>query len=228
MYLVGLTGGIASGKSTVSSIFRDEYKVPVIDADLIARKVVIPGRLGWKRVRKIFGNEILNSDQTINRDKLGEIIFSDASKRRQLNSALHTLILLEIIKEILYYLICGYRFVILDIPLLFETKIGLNLLGFKLVVYCQNEEEQIKRLLKRNPNLTKEDAIKRIQSQMDNEKRLKLADYCIDNSKDLDYTRNQVEKIFKILNKSNKYLWLRTILFGSIGLSFFVIYNIFF
>ncbi|CAF1028014.1 unnamed protein product [Brachionus calyciflorus] len=206
MFLVGLTGGIASGKSTVASIFHDEFNVPIIDADKIARKVVVPGRLGWKRVRKIFGNEILNQDQTINRDKLGDIIFNDSSKRCQLNKALHFLILLEIIKEIFYYLFKGCKFVILDIPLLFETKFGLNLLSYKLVVHCESEEEQLRRLRLRNPNLSEENAKNRIQTQMDTKTKLKMADYCIDNSKDLEYTRQQIKNIFNILNHSKKLL----------------------
>ncbi|RMZ95311.1 dephospho- kinase domain-containing [Brachionus plicatilis] len=221
MFLVGLTGGIASGKSTVSKIFNEEFKIPIIDADLIARQVVLPDRTGWKRVRSLFGNEILNQDRTVNRDKLGEIIFSDREK--MLNKALHGLILLEILKQILLNLVKGERLVLLDIPLLFETKIGLSLLSYKLVVYCQSEEEQLRRLMIRNPNLSEQEAKKRIQSQMNTADKLKLADYCIDNSKDLENTREQVKTIYSVLKKSKIYLWIRAFLFAGLAFGVFLL-----
>jgi dephospho-CoA kinase len=209
MYLIGLTGGIASGKSTVSSIFSKDYDIPVIDADLIARKVVKPNSKGWKRVVKIFGHSILNQDQTINRDKLGDIIFSDNTKRRQLNKCLHGLILFEMLKEIFLILIKGNRYVILDIPLLFDVKIGLWVLSYKLVVICNDENEQIKRLMKRNPNLSEVDAKKRLNSQISNQERIKLADFVIDNSNDLTQTLKQCDNLTKIFKNSKKHLYFR-------------------
>lgn len=228
MFLVGLTGGIASGKSTVSKIFNQDFNVPIIDADIIARQVVLPGRTGWKRVRKLFGDEILNHDQTINRDRLGEIIFSDDKKRKMLNQALHGLILLEIFKQILKNFIKGERFVILDIPLLFETKISLYLLSYKLVVYCQSEEEQLRRLMLRNPQLNEQEAKKRIRSQMSTSDKIKLADYCIDNSNDLEYTKEQVKKVYFILKKSKIYLWMRAFLFSGLAIGVYLLKRYFF
>jgi len=107
MFLVGLTGGIACGKSTVSGIFENEFGVPIVDADIAARKVVEPGKKGWKRVIKRFGREILNDDETINREKLGEIIFQDSDQRRELNKCLHNLIAIEMIKQIFWLFVKG-------------------------------------------------------------------------------------------------------------------------
>lgn len=228
MFLVGLTGGIASGKSTVSKIFNEDFNVPIIDADVIARQVIIPGRIGWKRVQKLFGDEILNHDQTVNRDRLGEIIFRDHKKRKMLNQALHGLILLEILKQILKNLIKGERFVILDIPLLFETKIALYLLSYKLVVFCQCEEEQLRRLMIRNPQLNEQEAKRRIQSQMSTREKIKLADYCIDNSNDLEYTKEQVKKIYYVLKESKIYLWMRIFLCAGLTLGVYLFKRYFF
>jgi dephospho-CoA kinase len=219
MILIGLTGGIASGKSTVSSIFSKEYGIPVVDADLIARKVVEPNTKGWMRVIKLFGDSILNQDQSINREKLGEIIFSDHSKRKKLNKCLHGLILFEMIKEIFFILIKGNRYVILDVPLLFDVKIGLWFLSYKLVVVCNDEHEQITRLMKRNPNFTESDAKRRLYSQITNQERMKLADYVIDNTNELTYTRKQCDHLNKIFKSSKKYLYFRfaisILLFGG-------------
>ena len=227
MFLIGLTGGIASGKSTVSSIFSKEYGIPVVDADLIARKVVKPNTTGWKRVVKIFGDSILNQDQTINRDKLGAIIFNDSNKRKQLNKCLHGLIIFEMLKEIFLILIKGNRYVILDVPLLFDVKIGLWLLSYKLVVLCNDENEQIKRLMKRN-ELNESDARKRLNSQLNNQERIKLADYVIDNSNDLSYTRKQCDNLNKIFKNSKKYLYFRFAIASLLFSGFYIMSKLLF
>lgn len=218
MFLIGLTGNIASGKSTISKIFQNEFKVPIVDADLIARQVVEPNTTGWKRIKILFGTEnILNADNTINRDKLGKIIFQNEQKRKALNRALHGLIRIEMLKQIILFLIQGYKFIILDIPLLFETNTPIaKLISYTLVVDC-DEQTQLQRLLTRNPELSEQDALNRINSQMKREHKLKLADYVIDNSTDLETTRKQCEKLFKIFNNSKKHWYFRTALMsGSI------------
>lgn len=103
----------------------------------------------------------------------------------------------------------GHRYAILDVPLLFEVKSALKLLSFKVVVVCNDEQEQIRRLLKRNPNLSESDAKLRLNAQMSNSERLKLADYCIDNSNDFESTQKQVENLNKIFKSSKKYLYIR-------------------
>lgn len=209
MYLIGLTGGIASGKSTVSAMFTQEHGIVVIDADKIAHDVVKPGTVGWKRVVKLFGDEILNGDKTINRDHLGQLVFSDPSKRKLLNKNLHGLIAFEMAKRVFLELIKGTRFVILDVPLLFEVKMALRFLSYTVVVYCDNDEERVKRILKRNPNLSETDALLRIQAQMKTRDQLDKCDFRIDNSKDLETTRKQVRLLANQFRRSTKYRWIR-------------------
>ena len=105
----------------------------------------------------------------------------------------------------------GYRFVILDVPLLFEAKAALKFISYKIVVDC-DEETQLQRLLQRNPELSKQDALNRIKSQMGRKEKLKLADIIIDNSGDLKSTRKQVEKAYEIFNKSKKHWIMRSVL----------------
>ena len=107
----------------------------------------------------------------------------------------------------------------MDVPLLFEVKFGLNLLSYKLVVYCQDESEQIRRLMLRNKKLSENDAKLRIESQMSASQRLKLADYTIDNSKTIDVTRRQIKGLNEIFKNSKKYILIR-LGFLSFGLVF--------
>lgn len=179
-----------------------------------------PNTKGWIRVRDIFGNDILNEDKTLNREKLGKIVFEDETKRKLLNRALHNLIRIEMIKQIFIYFLKGYKFIILDVPLLFEAKSMLKLISFKIVVDC-DEETQLKRVLARNPELSKQDAILRMRSQMKREDRLKLGDFIIDNSNDLESTRKQIETIYQTLNQSNKHLYGRFVLGGILFISIY-------
>ena len=110
------------------------------------------------------------------------------------------------LKEIKYFE--GYRFIILDVPLLFEVKFALRLISYKLVVFC-NEEQQISRLIKRNPNLSEEDARLRINSQMSTKDKVKMADYCIDNSYELQSTKDQCKRLFTIFDNSRRYVKIR-------------------
>jgi dephospho-CoA kinase len=160
----------------------------------------------------------LNSDNSINRDKLGEIVFKDADKRRQLNRALHGLIRFEMLKQVLVELFRGTRFVILDVPLLFEVKAALHLMSYKVVIYCENEQERVQRLIRRNPNLSESEARLRIEAQMNAKDQLKLADFVIDNSKDIDHTRKQVKDLVQTFRQSRKYLIIRLGLIAFSGL----------
>jgi dephospho-CoA kinase len=123
MLIVGLTGGIASGKSTISAFYQQKG-IPVIDADILARQVVEPGRRAYKKIIKEFGEQVKNQDGTLNREKLGSIIFQDAAKRRLLNQCTHPFIRLETIWLLVKYWIQGEKLVVLDFPLLYES--GLN------------------------------------------------------------------------------------------------------
>ncbi|KAG9350148.1 hypothetical protein JZ751_026501 [Albula glossodonta] len=134
MFLVGLTGGIASGKSTVSSALRD-LGCPIIDADVVARQVVEPKSPAYCRIVQHFGPEILLENGEIDRQKLGQIVFSSAEKRRLLNSITHPEIHKAMLKQIFFYFLRGYRYVVLDVPLLFETRRLTRFLNYTVVVY---------------------------------------------------------------------------------------------
>ncbi|KJE96577.1 dephospho-CoA kinase [Capsaspora owczarzaki ATCC 30864] len=194
MLLIGLTGGIATGKSTVSKMLQDELKIPVIDADLIARQVVEPGKPAYKQIVQIFGREILLPDQTINRDALGKLIFNDADKRRQLNGAVHPAVFREMFRQILKCYIRGERIAVLDVPLLFEGGQLLRYLRRVVVVYC-DEQAELQRLMARN-SMSEADARSRMNAQMSIEEKRRRADIVIDNSGSLEATRNQVRAVF--------------------------------
>lgn len=111
-----------------------EQNVPIIDADLIARQVVEPGRRAYKLIRKHFGDEILQADGTIDRPKLGAIIFGDSDKRKVLNSCVHPYVRLEMFKQVLWHWMTGAKLVVLDVPLLFESKLD-KFVNTTVVVY---------------------------------------------------------------------------------------------
>lgn len=190
---IGLTGGIATGKSTVSSMIAN-FDIPIIDADKIAREVVEPGRTAYKEIIQKFGSDILKKDKTLNREKLGEIIFSHKEKRKQLNNIVHPAVRKEMLKQRDYFVSLGIKSVVLDIPLLFESNL-MNYVEKTIVVYIP-EQLQLKRLMIRD-NLTKSEAFKRIRSQIPTSDKIKLADAVIDNSQTKEKT---LEQLVNILN----------------------------
>jgi len=197
---VGLTGGIVSGKSTVAKMFRD-LGAKIIDADKLGHKVILPHKPAWEKIVKLFGKGLLKEDLSIDRKKLGEIVFSDQRLLKKLNEITHPEIIKLIKKRInlVKNKTCENgkeEILIIDAALIYEAKID-NLMDKIIVVYIE-ENEQIKRLKKRD-NLSAEEALKRVKSQMSINKKIKFADYIIDNSNSLDKTKEQVEKIWKNL-----------------------------
>lgn len=190
--LIGLTGGIASGKSTVSRMMR-ELGLPVIDADQVARKVVEPGQPAWKEIKEQFGEEVLLPDGSLNRKKLAEIIFHDEEKRQLLNRITHPHIRREMDRQTEEAL-KKHKVVVLDIPLLFEGG-RADEMDKVLVVYVP-EDVQVRRLMERD-EISEEYARQKIASQMPLEEKKKRADAYIDNSKSLDETRRQLLSILK-------------------------------
>lgn len=172
MRVIGLTGGIASGKSTVSNIFK-KVGVPIIDADVIARKVVEKDSVGLKSLTKRFGNSILLDDGSLDRAQLGIKMFSDASALKEVNDLLQPLIRTEIELQIQEAKKQNNPLLILDIPLLFEMH--YETLCDEIIVVAVLVETQIQRLKNRN-GLSKEEALKRIESQMPLEEKVKKAD----------------------------------------------------
>lgn len=188
-YVLGITGGIASGKSTVSQYF-SERNIPIIDADIVAREVVEIGTPGLSAIVASFGQEVLLEDGSLNRKKLGDIIFKDSDKRTLLNALLK-----EFIDQRIHELICYYRkettpLVILDIPLLFEA--GYEEMVDEVMLVFVSKEQQLDRLMARN-DLTVEEAKARINSQMPLQDKTLLSDTIIDNNGTRDNTVKQLD-----------------------------------
>jgi len=194
--IVGLTGGIASGKSTISSYYQS-LNIPVIDADLEARLAVEAGEPAYHKIVAHFGTGILQSDGEINRMKLGEIIFSNEQERMALNSIVHPDVGRRMDEKQKLAVENGEKVVILDIPLLFENK--LNEKVDKTILVYVTEDIQRKRLMERN-QLTLEQAIKRIHAQMPLEEKRILADELIDNNGTMEAAAMQAKQILKKWN----------------------------
>lgn len=196
--VIGLTGGIASGKSTVSNMIRKQG-IRVIDADKIAREVVEIGKPAYEQIVKTFGQDILHEDKTINREKLGTLIFSEENKRQQLNQIVHPAVREEMLKQTEEEKAHQAKIVVLDIPLLFESK--LTYMVDKTIVVYVDEETQLKRLMKRN-SYSEEEAKIRIGSQLPLKEKVMLADEIIHNQGSIEETRAQVhELINKLIRK---------------------------
>jgi len=197
MVEVGLTGGIASGKSTVANFFK-ELGVYLIDWDVLAQEVVHPYLKAWEGIVKYFGKEVLNEDLTINRQKLGEIVFNDKEKLEKLNQIVHPEVFKEDERRVDKIRRLNSEAVIIkDIPLLIE--VGLQRFVDKVVVVYASEEIQIKRLVERGAQL--EEAKKRVKAQQPLEEKVKFADFVIYNNGSLEETRKQVERIYGIIKK---------------------------
>lgn len=186
--VVGLTGGIASGKSTVANMFK-EMGIEVIDADVEAREAVEIGEEAYEQIVTYFGKGILNADHTINRSKLGEIIFNDSVKRQKLNEIVHPDVRRRMNEKKEAAILRGDQVVVLDIPLLFESGLK-HMVNVVLLVYVE-KDVQLQRLMDRNL-LTKEEALARIQSQMPIEDKRKLADKVINNNGTIENTKKQL------------------------------------
>ena len=195
--VVGLTGGIATGKSTVSRLLREEHLVPVIDADILARQVVEPGTRGYKKIVQAFGEEVILQDGSgkIDRKKLGEIVFGDEGRRRVLNGIVHPEVRWEMLKEVVRCWWRGEAWVVLDVPLLIESGI-YRWVGEVVVVYwCvmpqpvvygsadagSPEQEQLARLMSRD-GISAEAARARMDAQMGIEEKKGYATVVLDNS----------------------------------------------
>lgn len=185
---IGLTGSVATGKSTVSNLIQ-QAGIPLVDADIAARKVVEPGTEGLKEIVAYFGEEILLADGTLDRAKLGEIIFKDKEKREKLNEITHPRVKDYMLEARERFFRAGEELVFFDIPLLFESH--LESLVDQIVVVWTTPETELKRLMERN-NLTKEEALRRIESQMGIDEKARKADFVIDNNESLEKTQKQV------------------------------------
>lgn len=193
-YILGLTGGIASGKSTVSAYLAQNGAL-IIDADLIARQVVAKKSSGLKQIVAKFGEEILTASGELDRKKLGKLVFSNKELLKALTDITGPLIRAEILREIEAAKKAQVKLVVLDIPLLFEA--GYQTLCDKVMVVTIPSKLQLERVMKRD-NLSAAEARKRIANQLPASKRNELADVLIDNSKSVAETYQQVLKWLKI------------------------------
>jgi dephospho-CoA kinase len=198
MLIVGLTGGIASGKSTIADMFKKEGAY-IIDIDMISRDVVKPGKPAWKELVDVFGEEVLNDDHTLNRKKMGDIVFADAEKRKKLEEIVHPKIYVEHFRMINEIIQNDKRaIVIIDIPLLIEAD--KQDLVDKIVLVYTSPKTQVDRLMKRN-SFSLEEAQKRIAAQITFEEKKSFAHYIINNEATLKQIEKKVKEVFRDLKK---------------------------
>ena len=201
MIIVGLTGSVGTGKSTVDNFFR-ELGAYIIDWDELAREVVRPHLKAWEEIVEYFGKDILNEDLTLNRQKLADMVFPDKEKVAKLNQLVHPQVFKEderITNEIKS--LDPDALIIKDIPLL--TEVARPLFVDKIIVVAASEQTQIRRLGERG--MSREDAQNRIKSQLPLDEKIKFADFVIDNDGTLEETKKQVEEVYSLLKKGEQH-----------------------
>lgn len=185
--IIGLTGGIATGKTTVANYLASAYNLPILDADIYAREAVSVGSPILQEIVQRYGEEILLADGNLNRQKLGEIIFNKQEERHWVEGLIHPYVGDRFLKEIT---LSPAQTLVLVIPLLFEAQMT-DLVTEIWVVSC-SEQQQLQRLMQRN-HLTLEQAQTRIKSQMSIAEKVARADVVLDNSSTLEVLLKQVD-----------------------------------
>lgn len=193
MKLVGLTGGIGSGKSTVSRMF-ETMGATIIDADQLAREVVAPGTPGLAAIVEHFGREVLNDDGALDRPTLGRKIFKDPEARTVLNRIVHPLVAARAQEAVVEAEANGAQLVLYDVPLLYENKLDQALP--EVVVVCVEAEVQRARIAARDA-LPPDEIADRIAAQMPLAEKARRANHVIDNNGHLEHTQAQVRALFK-------------------------------
>ncbi|QAY66555.1 dephospho-CoA kinase [Paenibacillus protaetiae] len=187
---IGLTGGIATGKSTIARMLVEQGAY-LVDADQVAREVVLPGEPALEAIASLFGQAVLQEDGSLNRQALGSIVFQDRALLAKLESITHPAIRKRMQERIHSYLAQNPGgLAVADVPLLYET--GQEALYDGIMVAYVPEQLQLERLMARNA-MPKEEAQRRIRLQMDIEEKKRRADWVIDNSGSLEDTRRQLE-----------------------------------
>jgi len=194
MKIIGLTGGIASGKSIVASVFR-ELGAIILDADQIARLVVLPHQPAWEDIVEFFGPQVVNEDESLDRAKIGEIVYNNPDSLKELNRITHPRIM-QYYKDEMRRIKLEQpdAIVILEVPLLYETN--MDKLCQQVVVVCVDRETQIKRLMERD-KMSYEDAVRRINAQMPMDEKVRRADFVIDNRGSMEETKEKATKYYK-------------------------------
>ncbi|MBM7624620.1 dephospho-CoA kinase [Sporohalobacter salinus] len=194
--LIGLTGGIASGKSTVSDILKD-IGVSVIDADLIAREIVKPGKIAWQKIIDTFGKEVLLPNQELNRERLGQIIFDDPEARKKIDQITHPEIVKKIKKRVGQLQDQGEEIIVVDIPLLIE--VGMVDFFDEIWVVYVSRETQLERLMSRD-GIDHQTAVNKVEAQMSLEKKKEYADRLVINEGDKADLRHRILSIWREIN----------------------------
>lgn len=189
--IIGLTGSIASGKSTVAKMI-ESYGLPIVDADVVARQVVEPGTPTLKKIAEAFGPEVIAQDGSMDRVKVGSMIFHNEEMRKTLNRIIHPAIREEMLRQRDEFISFGEKNIFMDIPLLFESK--LEHFVEKIIVVSVKKEVQLQRLMERN-GFSEEEASARIATQIPVKEKEQLADAVIHNNGTLEDTAIQLQNI---------------------------------
>ena len=188
--LIGLTGGIATGKTTVSNYLGDRYGLPILDADIYAKEAVEVDSPIFQKIVQRYGSDIQLENRELNRTKLGDIIFNNAEEKAWLEAQIHPYVRKRF-QEVINFL--DNRIIVLSIPLLIEANL-IHLVSEIWVVFC-DYEQQIQRLQQRN-HLTQQQAIARIENQLPLTEKIARADVVLDNSQGLDFLYQQIDRLF--------------------------------
>jgi dephospho-CoA kinase len=198
MLLIGLTGGVATGKSTVAKLLKACGAV-IIDADALAREVVQPGKPAWRDIVRLYGEQVLEPDRTLNRPALAHIVFRNPRQLRTLSSIIHPRVAREqsrLTRDLVRT--DPHALIVYDVPLLFEA--GVDSRVDRVVVVTADREMQITRLQRRN-HLTRAEALRRIRSQLPLATKIKQADYVIDGTLSLRQLKRTVEGLYVELQR---------------------------
>ena len=201
MLLIGLTGGVATGKSTVAKLFK-ECGAVVIDADALARQVVQPGKPAWRDIVRLYGRQILAADQTLNRPALAHVVFRDPRKLRTLSRIIHPRVARE--QSRLTRNLARNDpnvMIVYDVPLLFEA--GVDRRVDQIIVVVADRETQITRLQRRN-HLTRAEALRRIRSQLPLAQKSKRADYVLEGTLPLPALKRAVKRVYAQLRQRSQ------------------------
>src|SRR5277367_1564611 len=224
MLIVGLTGGIATGKSTVSNLLQQKHHLPIIDADILARKAVEPGTRGFNRILSTFGEDLALRDEQGNvtgfdRAELGRRVFSgDEAARRKLNAIVHPAVRWLMVKSVLReWLVNGRSVVVLDIPLLFESGLD-RFCGINIVVATE-PKLQLERLLERDSRLSRKDGQGRLAVKWDLRDKKKLADVVIENDSSKEALEQRVAAMVR-QHFSRSRIWTWILRIPPVGLAF--------
>lgn len=193
MKIIAITGGVATGKTTVTKFLSSFLKAKIIDADEISHKLLAPGGKTWEKAVQSFGENILKKDSSIDRKALGQHVFCDASQRKKLEKIVHPAVKKDIKDKLKQFRRNHQEWVIMDIPLLFEAK--MEHMADKIIVVVRNRKSQIEALLK-GKKLSLKEAENRINSQLPLSEKEKLADFVVDNNGKIQETEKQVREIF--------------------------------